>query len=325
MPCSAYIHLGSLPVVYVLMMKAPARVLTREFVTNYALIMRRSSNRLSKRSYAAIVPSPLREGAEPNQDGRRTRASRRREPVPPLAKKRCNPKRSEQLEQQQVAAAPGAAAAEAPPPEPEQETSRRSPPKRAAAAAQTAAPPAGAPQTGAPADAQQPEQQQQQVAAAPGAATADALPEPVSRRALPACFRREAKAFDNSDKQPAAAARLPVLPKAMRPQPAANSAEQELDPALQALHTPREDLRGPPQLIDGKPFVWAPARMGADAAQAGPNGLVSGCNLQPENVIIGMCSVHVERALQQKKHTYFVVKNDKGELCHPEVRSHIVQ
>jgi hypothetical protein len=70
------------------------------------------------------------------------------------------------------------------------------------------------------------------------------------------------------------------------------------DRSHESLHTPRVSLLPAPLM----PFRWGPARLGADAALAGPNGITEACNLQSGEYIITTCSVHVQRAITQNKH-----------------------
>ena len=73
------------------------------------------------------------------------------------------------------------------------------------------------------------------------------------------------------------------------------------------LDTPRPKLLAPP-LPAAAPWELKPRRIGADAAQAGPNGAAEGCGLQRGSWNSLMCSVHVQRAITKGKH-YF---NDPG-------------
>ena len=66
-------------------------------------------------------------------------------------------------------------------------------------------------------------------------------------------------------------------------------------------------------------WQWKPRAIGADAAPAGPNGIIEACSLNDAEYCVGMCSVHIQRRVQQLKHKYFVTKDEKGELKYPGV------
>ena len=100
--------------------------------------------------------------------------------------------------------------------------------------------------------------------------------------------------------------------------------QEHMTPLLAALFTPREDLLPPPPK-DGPLFSFKPQRIGADSAQAGPNGIISGCTLAKGTYTVGMCSVHIGRAILTNKHQYFKKKGKKDkdgkrELIYPPVR-----
>ena len=99
------------------------------------------------------------------------------------------------------------------------------------------------------------------------------------------------------------AARSPAAAPLAAVPPATASALAYVDP----LDTPRPKLLAPP-LPAAAPWELKPRRIGADAAQAGPNGAAEGCGLQPGSWNSLMCSVHVERNITKGKH-YF---NDPG-------------
>ena len=76
---------------------------------------------------------------------------------------------------------------------------------------------------------------------------------------------------------------------------------------MHARHTPRTEtgMYNPPPV--GTDWTWNPDIIGADGAEAGPNGIDSVCketdaSYDPKR---GHCSVHVERAVQQNKHNVF--------------------
>ena len=115
-------------------------------------------------------------------------------------------------------------------------------------------------------------------------------------------YRRQAVAATSHAFVSAIATPCPVQ-VAIAPATPAASALAYVDP----LDTPRPKLLAPP-LPAAAPWELKPRRIGADAAQAGPNGAAEGCGLQPGSWNSLMCSVHVERNITKGKH-YF---NDPG-------------
>ena len=208
----------------------------------------------------------------------------------------------------------------------------RSTPSARSAARQDSAPAAAAPaptpataSAPLPAAAVPPQRTVEQDAAAPAEANQETA---VARRraaqtrksrTLPAGFGPKAfgpQTVDGSGLHAeVSSAAAPVRQESAQAPPAAAA---EVDAALLALRTPREDLRQPPP-ADAPPWVWAPARIGADAAQAGPNGIIKACALQAGEFTVGMCAVHMERGIMQKKNQYFIQRGEDGKLAHPEV------
>ena len=143
-------------------------------------------------------------------------------------------------------------------------------------------------------------------------------------RGLPAGLGPTAKAKDEAEGLPEAVPLLrPVsCPPGQGQKVAAPEGEElqteGLDHYQKALQTKREDLRPPPG-EDDPYFVWKPSRIGADAAPAGPNGIISACDLKAGEYKVGMCVVHIERNIVQQKHSLFTKFNDEGKLKYPEV------
>ena len=84
---------------------------------------------------------------------------------------------------------------------------------------------------------------------------------------------------------------------------------------MHARHTPRTEtgMYNPPPV--GTDWTWNPDIIGADGAEAGPNGINSVCketdaSYDPKR---GHCSVHVERAVQQNKHNVFTGETQQKE------------
>ena len=111
-------------------------------------------------------------------------------------------------------------------------------------------------------------------------------------------YRRQAVAATSHAFVSAIATPCPVQ-VAIAPATPAASALAYVDP----LDTPRPSLLAPP-LPAAAPWKFKPQRIGSDAAQAGPNGAAEGCGLQPGEWKSIMCSVHVERAVNKKKHIF---------------------
>ena len=136
---------------------------------------------------------------------------------------------------------------------------------------------------------------------------------PPKRRALPA-------GIGHNKDIGAKAVAAPEAQAAKRKQPAATKPAAATPAALLALWTER-DNELPLAAQDAPMWRWQPSRIGADAAPAGPNGIIKGCNLEEGKYTVGMCSVHIERAIVQKKNQYFTVNDADGKLKYPAVRA----
>ena len=108
--------------------------------------------------------------------------------------------------------------------------------------------------------------------------------------------------------EPPEVARSPAAAPLAAVPPAAASALAYVDP----LDTPRPNLLAPP-LPAAALWELKPRRIGADAAQAGPNGAAEGCGLQRGSWNSLMCSVHVQRAVTKGKH-YFTDPGNAGKM-----------
>ena len=69
------------------------------------------------------------------------------------------------------------------------------------------------------------------------------------------------------------------------------------DRSKEALDTPRTKLLPVPT----GPYEWRPARINADAAPTGPNGVKEVCGLKAAEVKVLMCTVHVQRDVTKHK------------------------
>lgn len=72
----------------------------------------------------------------------------------------------------------------------------------------------------------------------------------------------------------------PVVPVMLRAAPV------HADRSKEALHTPRSKPMPP----GTEPFEWKPARINADSAAAGPNGIVDACGLQRGKFTVVICT-----------------------------------
>lgn len=70
-----------------------------------------------------------------------------------------------------------------------------------------------------------------------------------------------------------------------------------------ALHTPRSHEMPPPP--SGESWHWAPERINADCAIAGPAGIKAACEIPDEKVTVATCHIHIERAVTQNKDKSF--------------------
>lgn len=73
-------------------------------------------------------------------------------------------------------------------------------------------------------------------------------------------------------------------------------------PRAHARDTPRTQVLMPPPI--GSTWSWTPEVIGADGAEAGPNGIMAVVSetLDGYSPVRGHCSVHVTRNMQQNKH-----------------------
>ena len=78
-------------------------------------------------------------------------------------------------------------------------------------------------------------------------------------------------------------------------------------PRVAAVHTPRPEYALLPPPAPGTTWSWQPEIIGADGADAGPNGIIQTVKQEnPEyNPIRGHCSVHKKRNVQQNKTKIF--------------------
>ena len=82
-----------------------------------------------------------------------------------------------------------------------------------------------------------------------------------------------------------------------------------------ARHTPRTEsgMYKPPPV--GADWTWNPPIIGADGAEAGPNGIATVCKETDASYVPnrGYCSVHEQRAVQQNKHNVFTGETEQKE------------
>ena len=77
-----------------------------------------------------------------------------------------------------------------------------------------------------------------------------------------------------------------------------------------ARHTPRSTTMPPPARGTVR-WEWTASRVGADAAPAGPNGVIEALGLDKEKTHTLMCSIHIEREVRKKKWTHFNESTDE--------------
>ena len=86
-------------------------------------------------------------------------------------------------------------------------------------------------------------------------------------------------------------------------------------PRVAAVHTPRPQYALLPPPAAGTTWSWQPEIIGADGADAGPNGIIETVRQDNSeyNPIRGHCSVHKKRNVQQNKTKIFEGEHDAKE------------
>jgi hypothetical protein len=129
----------------------------------------------------------------------------------------------------------------------------------------------------------------------PAAATASEKRRMEPPQPLQVAKRRSLPAAAGTAGLAAAQPQQPVVPVMLRAAPV------RADRSNEALRTPRSKPMPP----GTDTFWWKPARINADSAAAGPNGIVAACGLEPGMCTVVICSVHLQRNVTQNKHKVF--------------------